>query len=305
MTHYYHTSCLFTLVMPSARNWVFTAGSELDGYDSLTAEQQAEVTALIAEGLQAKAEAVSGGGGGCVCVWGAGLSQPGCARVCVHGVTPGICADHPPPLSSRARAQANKKAKKGKKKAGDDGDDEPAAAAAAGEHTTAAPHGGVVVPGTDVVLTRITAPSAGRPVAPHAAAAAAARAATSSDGAGGLELITSPGLGETPVERAHRLAGAFLPANAWEWQPRPPRAGHGGGGGGGGGGGDADGVAGPRAAGSVSADEEGGGPAAAAAAAADATAGERPTGAHCAGPPRCSWLPPHAASAAFQLCASG
>lgn len=59
MVQYYHVHCLFTRVMPAARAWVFNAGSELLGWDDLEAKQQATVTALIAEGLAAKAAAVS------------------------------------------------------------------------------------------------------------------------------------------------------------------------------------------------------------------------------------------------------
>jgi len=48
-----------TRLQPTARTWCFTAGSELSGFEALTAQEQEAVAAYIAEGLAIKAEGVS------------------------------------------------------------------------------------------------------------------------------------------------------------------------------------------------------------------------------------------------------
>ena len=64
VTQYYHVECFFKEVLPGAKSWGFTAGSELTGFDALKASDQAEIEAMIAEGNRIKADKAAGKGKG-------------------------------------------------------------------------------------------------------------------------------------------------------------------------------------------------------------------------------------------------
>ena len=109
-------------------------------------------------------------------------------------------------------------AKKSKKKADAEEEEEgEAAAAAAAEEEEASGETSRIVAGSNVVTTRIVAPSEGRP-------SGSKKKAGKSTAAGGLEAMVDTSLTETELQREQRISDEFQPGNAWEWSAGEMRA---------------------------------------------------------------------------------